>query len=242
MRVLEIGCGWGGLALYLAETCGVDVLGITLSHEQHAIAKRRAEERGLAGKVEFRICDYRKLDGQFDRIVSVGMFEHVGVPHYPEYFNGVHRLLKDDGVALIHSIGRSEGPGTTPSFIRKYIFPGGYIPALSEVMPAIERSGLWTTDIEILRLHYAETLRHWRMRFVAQWDKAKTLYDERFCRMWEFYLAASEVTFRHWGNMVFQAQLTKHVDILPITRDYMLQDEERLAGIEKPPRPFAKTG
>lgn len=242
MRVLEIGCGWGGLALYLAETCGVDVLGITLSHEQHAIAKRRAEERGLAGKVEFRICDYRKLDGQFDRIVSVGMFEHVGVPHYPEYFNGVHRLLKDDGVALIHSIGRSEGPGTTPSFIRKYIFPGGYIPALSEVMPAIERSGLWTTDIEILRLHYAETLRHWRMRFVAQWDKAKALYDERFCRMWEFYLAASEVTFRHWGNMVFQAQLTKYVDTLPITRDYMLQDEQRLAGIEKPPRPFAKTG
>ena len=241
MKVLEIGCGWGGLALYLAETCGVEVVGITLSHEQHAIAKRRAEERGLADRVTFEICDYRKMDGQFDRIVSVGMFEHVGVPHYPEYFNGVHRLLKDDGVALIHSIGRSEGPGSTPAFIRKYIFPGGYIPALSEVMPTIERSGLWTTDIEILRLHYAETLKHWRQRFMAQWDKARALYDERFCRMWEFYLAASEVTFRHWGHMVFQVQLTKHVETTPITRDYMLEEERRLAGIEKPARPFAKT-
>ena len=241
MKVLEIGCGWGGLGLYLAETCGAEVTGITLSQEQHAIANRRAEEHGLSDRVEFHIQDYRTLAGQFDRIVSVGMFEHVGVPHYPEYFSGISRLLKDDGVALLHSIGRMAGPGTTPAFIRKYIFPGGYIPALSEVMPVVERTGLWVTDMEILRLHYAETLKHWRDRFLAQWDKAKALYDERFCRMWEFYLAASEVTFRHWGNMVFQMQLTKQVGALPITRDYMLETEQALAGREKPQRPFAKT-
>lgn len=241
MKVLDIGCGWGGLGLYIAETCGAEVTGITLSQEQHAIANRRAQERGLSDRVKFHLCDYRNLAGQFDRIVSVGMFEHVGVPHYDAYFGGIHRLLKDDGVALVHSIGRSEGPGITPGFIRKYIFPGGYIPALSEVLPSIEKSGLWVTDIEILRLHYAETLKHWRMRFLAQWEKAKALYDERFCRMWEFYLAASEVTFRHWGHMVFQAQLTKDVATLPITRDYMLQDEQGLAMREKPQRPFAKS-
>lgn len=241
MRVLEIGCGWGGLALYLAETCGVHVTGITLSHEQLAIAQRRAQERGLTDKVSFELMDYRKMDGQFDRIVSVGMFEHVGVPHYREYFDGIYRLLKPDGVALVHSIGRSEGPGTTPAFIRKYIFPGGYIPALSEVLPVIEQSQLWTTDIEILRLHYAQTLWHWRQRFMAQWDKAKALYDERFCRMWEFYLAASEIAFRLWGQMVFQVQLTKDVATLPITRDYMLETELALTGNETPQRPFAKT-
>lgn len=241
MKVLEIGSGWGGLGLYMAETCGAEVTGITLSHEQHALSTSRAQERGLSDRVKFHIQDYRTLAGQFDRIVSVGMFEHVGVPHYGEYFHGVSRLLKEDGVALIHSIGRMDGPGTTPGFIRKYIFPGGYIPALSEVVPVIERSGMWVTDMEILRLHYAETLKHWRARFIAQWDKAKALYDERFCRMWEFYLAASEVTFRHWGNMVFQVQLTKKVDSLPITRDYMHDGEQVLAGMEKPQRPFAKT-
>jgi cyclopropane-fatty-acyl-phospholipid synthase len=242
MTVLEIGCGWGGLALYLAETCGVEVLGITLSHEQHAIATRRAQERGLSDRVKFEIVDYRRMAGRtFDRIVSVGMFEHVGVPHYREYFAGIESLLKDDGVALVHSIGRSDGPGVTPAFIRKYIFPGGYIPALSEVMPVVEQSGLWVTDMEILRLHYAETLKHWRARFMAQWDKARALYDERFCRMWEFYLAASEIAFRLWGQMVFQAQLAKRVDTLPITRDYMLETERDLAGRETPQRPFAKT-
>ncbi|HEX6959617.1 MAG TPA: cyclopropane-fatty-acyl-phospholipid synthase family protein [Ferrovibrio sp.] len=241
MKVLDIGCGWGGLGLYLAENCGAEVTGITLSHEQHAIANRRAKERGLSDRVKFQICDYRNMAGQFDRIVSVGMFEHVGVPHYAAYFGGIHRLLKDDGVALVHAIGRSEGPGTTPAFIRKYIFPGGYIPALSEVLPRIEKSGLWVTDIEILRLHYAETLKHWRMRFLAQWDKAKALYDERFCRMWEFYLAASEVTFRYWGHMVFQVQLAKDVATLPITRDYMIDGERELAAREKPQRPFAKS-
>lgn len=242
MRVLEIGCGWGGLALYLAETCGVEVVGITLSHEQHAIASSRAQERGLSDRVKFEIVDYRRMLGRkFDRIVSVGMFEHVGVPHYRAYFEGIHNLLTEDGVALVHSIGRSEGPGTTPGFIRKYIFPGGYIPALSEVMPVIEQSGLWVTDLEILRLHYAETLKHWRMRFMAQWDKAKALYDERFCRMWEFYLAASEITFRHWGHMVFQVQLAKKVETLPLTRDYMHDAELDLVNREKPQR-FSRTG
>ncbi|HLT77940.1 MAG TPA: cyclopropane-fatty-acyl-phospholipid synthase family protein [Ferrovibrio sp.] len=242
MKVLDIGCGWGGLGLYLAETCGADVTGITLSEEQHAIANRRAQEKGLTDRVRFQLMDYRNMAGQFDRIVSVGMFEHVGVPFYGAYFRGIHRLLKDDGVALVHSIGRSEGPGVTAGFIRKYIFPGGYIPALSEVIPEIEKSQLWVTDLEILRLHYAETLRHWRMRFLAQWDKAKALYDERFCRMWEFYLAASEVTFRYWGQMVFQVQLTKSINTLPITRDYMFDGERALAGREVPQRPFAKTG
>lgn len=242
MRVLDIGCGWGGLALYLAETCGAEVTGITLSHEQHAIATRRAEERGLSDRVKFLICDYRRLNDRFDRIVSVGMFEHVGVPHYREYFSGIHYLLAADGAALVHSIGRSDGPGVTPAFIRKYIFPGGYIPALSEVLPEVEKSGLWVTDVEILRLHYAETLRHWRERFMAQRDKAAALYDERFCRMWEFYLAASEVTFRHWGHMVFQLQLTRDINALPLTRDYMLAEEHLLAGRETPPRPFARTG
>lgn len=241
MRVLDIGCGWGSLALHLAEHHQVRVTGVTLSRRQLEVAQRTAAERGLADRVQFLLQDYREHTGRYDRIVSVGMFEHVGVPHYGAYFGGIHRLLKDDGVALVHSIGRSEGPGTTPGFIRKYIFPGGYIPALSEVLPNIEKSGLWVTDIEILRLHYAETLKHWRMRFLAQWDKAKALYDERFCRMWEFYLAASEVTFRHWGHMVFQVQLTKDIETLPITRDYMLQDEQGLAMREKPQRPFAKS-
>ncbi len=229
LRVLDIGSGWGGMALHLAENHGVDVLGITLSVEQHAVATRRAQERGLADRVKFEIRDYRTLDGQFDRIVSVGMFEHVGTPHYPAYFDTLRRLLKPDGVALLHAIGRADGPGSTAGFIRRYIFPGGYSPALSEVLPAIERSGLWTTDIEILRLHYAETLRHWRQRFMARWDAAKALYDERFCRMWEFYLAASEITFRHMGHMVFQIQLAPDVDVLPVTRDYMLDDERGMS-------------
>jgi len=229
LRVLDIGSGWGGMALYLAEQHDVEVLGVTLSVEQHAVATKRAQERGLADRVKFEIRDYRKLDGQFDRIVSVGMFEHVGTPHYPAYFNSLKRLLKPDGVALLHSIGRADGPGSTAGFIRRYIFPGGYSPALSEVLPAIERSGMWATDIEILRLHYAETLRHWRQRFMARWEAAKTLYDERFCRMWEFYLAGSEITFRYMGHMVFQIQLAQDVDVLPLTRDYMLEDGRGLA-------------
>ena len=218
--VLDIGCGWGGLGLSLARA-GAKVTGITLSTEQHRTANERAAAAGLSDRAEFRLQDYRDQIGPFDRIVSVGMFEHVGVPHYQEYFDTVARLLDDDGVAVIHAIGRKSPPGRTQPWIRKYIFPGGYMPSLSEVLPAIERSGLWVSDMEILRLHYAETLRHWRERFMARRDEALALYDERFCRMWEFYLAASESAFRQYGHMVFQIQLTKKPDAVPLTRDYL---------------------
>jgi cyclopropane-fatty-acyl-phospholipid synthase len=224
-RVLDIGCGWGGLALELASKHGVHVLGITLSKEQLAVAQQRARDLGLEDRVEFRLVDYRDVEGPFDRIVSVGMFEHVGVPNFRAYYEGVRRLLKPNGVAVIHSIGRHMGPGLTQAWIAKYIFPGGYIPALSEVVPVVEKADLWITDVEILRLHYAETLRHWRERFVAAWDDMAALYDERFCRMWEFYLAFSELAFRYTGHMVFQMQLTRRVDALPITRDYMYEGE-----------------
>lgn len=219
---LDIGCGWGGLGLSMAER-GARVTGVTLSTEQHRTANERAAARGLADRAEFRLQDYRDLDQTFDRIISVGMFEHVGAPNYQEYFDAVARLLADEGVAVIHSIGRKTPPSRTQPFIRKYIFPGGYIPALSEVLPAIERSGLWVTDMEVLRLHYAETLRIWRERFLAQRDEALTMYDERFCRMWEFYLAASEVAFRELGHMVFQLQLTKKQTAVPLSRDYLCE-------------------
>ena len=220
-RVLDIGSGWGGLGLYLAQEAGVDVTGLTLSVEQHKLSSERVTQAGLDNRVRFEMRDYRLDTGRYDRVVSVGMFEHVGVNHYQEYFNKVADLLTDDGVALIHAIGRMDGPGTTNSWVRKYIFPGGYCPALSEVLPAIERANMWVTDVEILRLHYAETLRHWRQRFIANWDKVAALYDERFCRMWEFYLAASEAGFRVQDLMVFQIQIAKRVDAVPITRDYM---------------------
>jgi cyclopropane-fatty-acyl-phospholipid synthase len=218
--VLDIGCGWGGLGLSLARA-GAKVTGVTLSTEQHRTANERAAAAGLSDRADFRLQDYRDQSGPFDRIVSVGMFEHVGVPHYQEYFDTVARLLDDDGVAVIHAIGRKTPPGRTQPWIRKYIFPGGYMPSLSEVLPAIERAGLWVSDMEILRLHYAETLRHWRERFMARRDEALALYDERFCRMWEFYLAASESAFRQYGHMVFQIQLTKKPDAVPLTRDYL---------------------
>ncbi|HET8729130.1 MAG TPA: cyclopropane-fatty-acyl-phospholipid synthase family protein [Alphaproteobacteria bacterium] len=227
-KVLDIGSGWGGMGLYLAQTCGADVTGVTLSHEQLAVSQHRAKEAGLDQSVRFRLEDYRNLSGRFDRIVSVGMFEHVGVPHYPQFFAKVRDLLAEDGVMLLHAIGRSDGPGTTNPWIRKYIFPGGYIPALSEVLPSIERMGLMVTDIEILRLHYAETLRHWRQRFLANLDRVKEIYDERFCRMWEFYLAGSEVSFRYGGLMVFQIQLAKSIDAVPLTRDYVGLFEQEL--------------
>jgi len=221
MRVLDIGCGWGGMALSLARDHGVRVLGITLSLEQHRIATARAAEAGLGGQVEFRLTDYRAVTGKFDRIVSVGMFEHVGVPQYRTYFRQVRDLLAPDGVALIHTIGRTTPPGITSPWITRYIFPGGYCPALSEVMPAVQSSGLWTTDIEVWRLHYAETLRHWRKRFEANIDRAAALYDDRFCRMWRYYLTASEMTFRHYGQCVFQIQLAHRQDAVPLTRDYL---------------------
>ncbi len=228
-KVLDIGSGWGGLALYLAGECGAKVTGLTLSTEQHRVAVRRAAMAGLADRVEFCLRDYREESGHYDRVVSVGMFEHVGVNHYNAFFNQLKSLLAPDGIALLHSIGRMDGPGSTHPWIRKYIFPGGYIPALSEVLPAVERSKLWVTDIEILRLHYAETLRSWRRRFEGNRDRLRRIYDERFCRMWEMYLVGSEIAFRRSTFMVFQMQLAKAVDSLPMTRDYML-DWEREQG------------
>jgi len=225
-RVLDIGCGWGGLALTLARIGQGQVTGITLSAEQLAVARRRAETAKLDHRVSFGLQDYRALTGKFDRIVSVGMFEHVGTPYYQAFFNKIADLLTEDGVAVIHSIGRMDGPGVTNAWIRKYIFPGGYVPALSEVLPAVERAGLWITDIEILRLHYAETLRHWRARFTANLDVIREKYGERFCRMWQFYLTASEASFRHDGLMVFQLQLARSVDAVPLTRDYIKFREE----------------
>ena len=220
-RVLDIGSGWGGLALYLAERCGAKVTGITLSEAQLELARRRAAERDVIPRVDFYLQDYRAASGRFDRIVSVGMFEHVGISDYDAFFTKVAELLADDGVMLLHSIGRSDGPNITNPWIAKYIFPGGSAPALSEVLPAIERSGLIVTDIEILRLHYAETLKAWRERFLFRRDEAKAVYDDRFCRMWEFYLAAVESGFRHGGLMVFQIQLAKRLETVPLTRDYI---------------------
>ncbi|MGI9383422.1 MAG: class I SAM-dependent methyltransferase [Methyloligellaceae bacterium] len=228
-RVLDIGSGWGGLALYLARTARVDVTGITLSDEQLAASRERARRLGIAGAAKFEPVDYREMTGHFDRIVSVGMFEHVGVCHYTAFFEQLRSLLADDGVAVLHSIGRFDGPSVTNPFIAHYIFPGGYIPSLSEVLPAIEKSGLLVTDVEILRLHYAETLRHWRRRFLASWDRASQIKDERFCRMWEFYLAASEAAFRYQDLMVFQIQLTRDQATLPLLRDYMMSVKERCA-------------
>lgn len=221
MRVLDIGCGWGGMALTLARDHGARVLGVTLSEEQHRVATRRIVDAGLSDRVEIRLTDYRAVTGQFDRIVSVGMFEHVGLPHYREYFAKVHDLLAPDGVALIHTIGRAGRPGITSPWITRYIFPGGYVPALSEVMPAIQDSGLWTTDIEVWRLHYANTLLHWRNRFETNIEAVRALYDERFCRMWRYYLVSSEMTFRHARQCVFQIQLAHQQTAVPLTRDYL---------------------
>ena len=236
-RMLDIGSGWGGLGLYLAEITGAQVTGVTLSQEQLALSRQRAEEKGLSGQVEFRLQDYRDIAERFDRIVSVGMFEHVGVGYYDQFFRKCAGLLADDGVILLHSIGRSEGPSITNPWIAKYIFPGGYIPALSEVLPSVERAGLLVTDIEILRLHYAETLRHWRERFLAHREDLERVYDARFVRMWEFYLAASEMTFREQDMMVFQIQMTKRQDVVPITRDYVAREEARLRAAEGGQRP-----
>ena len=235
--VLDIGSGWGGLGLYIAKAFEADVLGITLSTEQHAVSVERTQAEGLEHKVHFELRDYRDLGERSVRIVSVGMFEHVGVNHYRAFFDKVATLLKPDGVMVLHSIGRFGPPTATSAFIRKHIFPGGYIPALSEVLPAIEKAGLMTGAIEILRLHYAETLKHWRERFAANRDKAKAIYDERFCRMWEFYLAGSEANFRWQDLMVFQIQITHRNDTLPMTRSYMEKCEKALAVHEVAHRP-----
>ncbi|GAB1715877.1 MAG: cyclopropane-fatty-acyl-phospholipid synthase [Nitrobacter sp.] len=235
--VLDIGSGWGGLSLYLAEMTGAHVTGVTLSTEQLQVSKARAGEINLTRSAKFLLQDYRDVPGPFDRIVSVGMFEHVGVDHYDTFFRHCAELLDADGVMLLHSIGRSEGPGITNPWIAKYIFPGGYIPALSEVLPAIERAGLLVCDIEILRLHYAETLKAWRERFMARREEVVRLYDERFARMWEFYLASSEMSFRKQNLMNFQIQITKRQGIVPMTRDYIPRGEVRLRGLERKQRP-----
>jgi cyclopropane-fatty-acyl-phospholipid synthase len=230
LKILDIGSGWGGMGLYLAQISGANVTGVTLSKEQHKVSVERAINAKLSSQAVFQLKDYREQTGTFDRIVSVGMLEHVGAAHYKEYFNKVKQLLTDDGVALIHSIGRIDPPGTTNSWLRKYIFPGGYAPAMSEVISAIEKTGLWITDIEILRLHYAETLYKWRKRFQARRKEAQMLYDEEFCRMWEFYLVAAEIGFRQNGQMVFQIQVTKQQDALPLTREYIAEWEKGVVG------------
>ena len=229
MTVLDIGCGWGGMALYLHKTYGVDVLGITLSDEQIAIARQRAVDAGVADHVKFELIDYRKLTGTFDRIVSVGMFEHVGPPQYRTFFRKCRDLLSDDGVMLIHTIGRAGAPGVTDEFTAKYIFPGGYIPALSEIAKGYEGLRYYMTDCEVLRLHYAYTLQDWYDRAVANHDKIVALYDESFFRMWIFYLAGSCVSFRYGGMVNYQLQFARRRDALPITRDYISDEERRLA-------------
>jgi cyclopropane-fatty-acyl-phospholipid synthase len=221
MRILDIGCGWGGMAITLAEEFGAEVVGVTLSEEQLKLGRERVTAKGLEGRVDLRLQDYREVEGPFDRIVSVGMFEHVGQPHYDEYFAKVRQLLSLDGVTLIHTIGRINPPGITSPFIRKYIFPGGYIPALSETAASFEAQGLVLTDLEVWRRHYAKTLRQWSERFEAGIDRARELYDERFCRMWRYYLVASEMSFIDGHQVVFQFQLSRRNDAVPLTRDYL---------------------
>ncbi|MCP4382932.1 MAG: class I SAM-dependent methyltransferase [Hyphomicrobiales bacterium] len=225
MHVAEIGSGWGSLAIHLARHCGARVTAINVSPEQLKISRQRAEEAGVGDRVTFLERDYRDVEGRFDRVVSVGMMEHVGTTYFDTYFGKVRDMLTDDGIAMIHAIGRMTPPGTTGPFIRKYIFPGGYVPALSEVFASLERVGLWAADNEILRLHYYYTIRHWRQRFAANRAKAASLYDERFCRMWEFYLSAVELGFLNGSNMVFQLLLSRRRDAVPIIRDYIVDDE-----------------
>ena len=230
MKVLDIGCGWGGMALYLHEKTGAEVLGVTLSEEQLKIARARAEKAGVADKVKFELIDYRHVTGRFDRIVSVGMFEHVGTAHYRTFFRKCRELLTEDGVMLLHTIGRAGGPGVTDAFTAKYIFPGGYIPALSEIVRGHEGLRFFLTDVEVLRLHYAWTLQHWYDRATAAKEQIVALYDESFFRMWTFYLAGSLVAFRNGGLVNYQLQYSRSRTALPVTRDYMAEAERRLAG------------
>ena len=230
-KVLDIGSGWGGLGLYIAEVSNANITGVTLSKEQHKLSNERAARAGFKERVKFELLDYRKIPQTFDRIVSVGMFEHVGKKNYREFFDKLRDLMTDDGIAVIHSIGRLDTPAPINPFIRKYIFPGADIPALSEITPIVEKSGLICSDIEILRLHYAETLRHWRERFNARRDDIRNIYDERFCRMWDLYLVICEMGFRYENLMVFQIQVAKSLKAVPHTRDYMFEWER--AQIEK---------
>jgi len=230
MKVLDIGCGWGGMALYLHRTCGVDVTGITLSEEQLKVARQRAADAGVADHVRFELIDYRDMTGPFDRIVSVGMFEHVGTAHYRTFFNTCRNLLTSDGVMLIHTIGRMGGPGITDAFTQKYIFPGGYIPALSEMIAGSEDTRLMVTDVEVLRMHYGLTLREWYKRTLAHKADIIALYDERFYRLWTFYLAGAATVFEHGGMVNYQVQYARDRRTLPITRDYMAEAETALHG------------
>jgi cyclopropane-fatty-acyl-phospholipid synthase len=232
LKVLDIGSGWGDLALYLAAMEEVDVTGVTLSKEQHELSNEKAHRAGLSHRVRFELLDYRHMEGRFDRIVSVGMFEHVGVRHYPEFFARVNALMKDDGLMLLHSIGHMSPPGTASPWLRKYIFPGAYSPALSEVFPVVEQASLWVTDLEFLRVHYAKTLRHWHERFEANRAKIAAMYDERFCRMWEFYLISAEMMFRTGSQLVFHMQLARRRDAAPIVRDYVTDTQRRYRELE----------
>jgi cyclopropane-fatty-acyl-phospholipid synthase len=232
LKILDIGSGWGDMALYLAQLENVDVTGVTLSKEQHALSNEKARRLGLADRVRFRLQDYREVPERFDRIVSVGMFEHVGVHHYDEFFAKVNALMSDDGVMLLHSIGHMSPPGTASPWLRKYIFPGAYSPALSEVFEAVEQHSLWVTDLEFLRLHYAKTLNHWYKRFEANRDKVAAMYDERFCRMWEFYLISAEAMFRTGSQLVFHMQLARQRDAVPIVRDYITDAQRRYIEVE----------
>ena len=232
LKVLDIGSGWGDLALYLAALEDVDVTGVTLSKEQHALANEKARRAGLSNRVRFELKDYRHVENRFDRNVSVGMFEHVGVQHYGEFFAKVNALLQDDGLMLLHSIGHMSPPGTASPWLRKYIFPGAYSPALSEVFPVVEQASLWVTDLEFLRVHYAKTLKHWHERFEANRAKIAAMYDERFCRMWEFYLISAEMMFRTGSQLVFHMQLARRRDAAPIVRDYVTDTQRRYQEIE----------
>ena len=232
LKILDIGSGWGDMALYLARLEDVDVTGVTLSKEQHALSNEKAHRLGLDGRVRFRLQDYREVSERFDRIVSVGMFEHVGVHHYGEFFAKINALLHDDGVMLLHSIGHMSPPGTASPWLRKYIFPGAYSPALSEVFGAVEQASLWVTDLEFLRLHYANTLNHWWQRFEANRAKVASMYDERFCRMWEFYLISAEMMFRTGSQLVFHMQIARQRDAVPIVRDYVTDAQRRYKVLE----------
>jgi cyclopropane-fatty-acyl-phospholipid synthase len=228
-RVLDIGCGWGGLCLYLTEVAQArEALGVTLSREQLEVANRRAQEAGAGERARFALQDYRDVNGEFDRIVSVGMFEHIGPRFFARFFENCHRLLREDGVMLLHTIGCSDGPNHPNPWLNRYIFPGGYLPALSEIVPVVEKAGLIVTDVEVLRLHYAKTLQAWRERFMSRRAEAAALYDERFCRMWEFYLAMSQAAFEHQDVVVFQLQIARRQDAVPLTRDYMEHQKARL--------------
>lgn len=228
LSVLDIGSGWGGMGITLAKEHHCRVTGVTLSTNQHQVSNERAKKERVSNQAKFFLTDYRNIEASFDRIVSIGMFEHVGAPHYRQFFRHIRRLLKNDGVALLHTIGRSQPPGVTNPWITKYIFPGGYIPSMSEVMAAIEKEGLIVCDIEVLRLHYAETLKHWQKRFLDHKTKIQERYDDRFCRMWKFYLTASEASFRYGGQVVFQFQIAKNVGSVPLTRNYLYKDSKTL--------------